>query len=559
MAERIPRYRPLGVRIASIPRVDFTVAANARSKVYGEMANTIDKITNFVIQQSEAIAAIEGAEYGAENAPTPEQIKQAYDLGQDVEELVPGGNRTIFGRAARKTALSAISSQLQTQANKEITELRTRAEIKLMPINEFGKELNAIIQGYSIPLSEISQIEAQNFRAAASTYANSAYLAHSSAMIKEMDKRVAASALYAVDTAINNVSTIVAGGPTFSPEGVITETVANKLDLNRATLLNNAVGLGASQFDAKSKQLRDAEDAAIGEFVADYVVDNNAYKDFMDNNIKDPVIKSLLANIDDRREDAVFDVVRQRITNLNSLDASNQQKIERNNKLESERLTAEIVIARADGKDDEVENLLGELLKVDPIQYATTYAAVQVEGGIDDGDVITQLNLALFNKELKLSDVLEQQKLGKLTDKTVASYLDKINAQQDELHENAMDIAKAEIGIPVGITILGNENRVSLKKVAELESQLILARRADPNLDPIKFVKERLVDLKDAMKQDLITQGTTYKNKLIEEYNLPKDSTTQEVYNELLKRGKSGVINFYTPALNALIESEGSQ
>ena len=72
MAERIPRYRPLGVRIASIPRVDFTVAANARSKVYGEMANTINKMTNFVIQQSETIAAIEGAEYGAENAPTPE-------------------------------------------------------------------------------------------------------------------------------------------------------------------------------------------------------------------------------------------------------------------------------------------------------------------------------------------------------------------------------------------------------------------------------------------------------------------------------------------------------
>ena len=44
-------------------------------------------MSNFFMRQAEGMAKIEGAEYGAENAPTKQQIEDAKSTGVELERL----------------------------------------------------------------------------------------------------------------------------------------------------------------------------------------------------------------------------------------------------------------------------------------------------------------------------------------------------------------------------------------------------------------------------------------------------------------------------------------
>ena len=115
MAEQV-RYRSAGLGLR-VPKVDFT-ALRAQSQGFGTMAQSLSRMSNFFMQQSEQKAKIEGAEYGAETAPTQTQIKDAYTRGEEIE--LPGNKSTVYGRAARKAALSIVSDEISALASSEI-------------------------------------------------------------------------------------------------------------------------------------------------------------------------------------------------------------------------------------------------------------------------------------------------------------------------------------------------------------------------------------------------------------------------------------------------------
>ena len=62
-----------------IPNVDFA-AEREISKGYAQMSAKLDQMSNFFMKQAEGMAKIEGAEYGAANAPTKQQIEDAKAL-----------------------------------------------------------------------------------------------------------------------------------------------------------------------------------------------------------------------------------------------------------------------------------------------------------------------------------------------------------------------------------------------------------------------------------------------------------------------------------------------
>jgi hypothetical protein len=46
MAEKLPRYRPLGVSIASVPAIDFA-GAKMKARGFDQTAAALDKISSF--------------------------------------------------------------------------------------------------------------------------------------------------------------------------------------------------------------------------------------------------------------------------------------------------------------------------------------------------------------------------------------------------------------------------------------------------------------------------------------------------------------------------------
>ena len=176
MAERLPRYRPLGVRIPGVPSVNYAQTGRAQAQVFRTLGASIDRMSSFAHERKKTEAQIEGAEYGVANAPTPEQIKVAAQ-DPDKQVTIPGDKQTVFGLAARKAAIETAQSKITTATRNELTQLRLQAEQGDMPITEFQTKVQDVIDGYGQALQDISPTAAVNYRANITASANSSVLA----------------------------------------------------------------------------------------------------------------------------------------------------------------------------------------------------------------------------------------------------------------------------------------------------------------------------------------------------------------------------------------------
>ena len=97
MAEQV-RYKRSNMALR-VPTVSFE-GAKAQARGFQGIARSLDSMSNYFFQMAEQKAQIEGAEYGATNAPTQQQIEDAYQRGEEIE--LPGDQSSVYGRAVRR-------------------------------------------------------------------------------------------------------------------------------------------------------------------------------------------------------------------------------------------------------------------------------------------------------------------------------------------------------------------------------------------------------------------------------------------------------------------------
>ncbi len=175
MAERLPRYRPLGVGVASVPAVDYTTAARMQASGYTDMAAALNKMSSFVFEKAGEFTKEEAIKFRYDNPVTPEQMQAAMDGGRDLDEII-GDRFTIFGRASRATAAVQLKTQLEAQAKNKLAEINAAmsggADID---IGSMKNDLNNMINGHSNLLAQIDPQSAYQYSAAVNTLASSTY------------------------------------------------------------------------------------------------------------------------------------------------------------------------------------------------------------------------------------------------------------------------------------------------------------------------------------------------------------------------------------------------
>ena len=175
MAERLPRYRPLGVGVASVPAVDYTTAARMQASGYTDMAAALNKMSSFVFEKAGEFTKEEAIKFRYDNPVTPEQMQAAMDGGRDLDEII-GDRFTIFGRASRATAAVQLKTQLEAQAKNKLAEINAAmsggADID---IGSMQNDLNNMINGHSNLLAQIDPQSAYQYSAAVNTLASSTY------------------------------------------------------------------------------------------------------------------------------------------------------------------------------------------------------------------------------------------------------------------------------------------------------------------------------------------------------------------------------------------------
>ena len=181
MAERSVRTRRANMQLYAPQEVAAPAQAIARGM--GQLSNSMDRMSQFFAEKASMEAEIEGQQYGARNAPTAEQLQDAFQSGEELE--LPGGFGTVFDRAARKAALDITQTEIEFEARKRINEIITTATLNGTNPSTMLDDIDAVTHGFAATFDDNSPGVARKLRAGLSIWANSKMASYENSYIAD--------------------------------------------------------------------------------------------------------------------------------------------------------------------------------------------------------------------------------------------------------------------------------------------------------------------------------------------------------------------------------------
>jgi hypothetical protein len=172
MAE-LPRYQQTGLVPGDIPRLDM---ANIKESVNltRTISNNLDRLSEFAFREAAQKAQREGEQYGAENAPTFDQIQIAKEQGKTVNDLMPKPG-TYFGDAARKVQAAQLRLELETRGREEVAKISSLIDTNQIDLKEAQLRITSMTNGFSRELAQMDPQQSLAFRASIATVASDTY------------------------------------------------------------------------------------------------------------------------------------------------------------------------------------------------------------------------------------------------------------------------------------------------------------------------------------------------------------------------------------------------
>ena len=373
MVDRLPRYRREG-RDLITPRIDYAGAGAAEARGYQQMSQALDRLSSYAFKEAEIYATEQGEKYGTTNPPTKQQIEDARRAGEDAESVLPGDSFTAFGRAARKSALESLATNMEIDAANELSRLRVEAESQGIPLNQFKTNLDSMIDGYSSALSAVSPSAANAFRASMAARTNSAYMARSAQIEKDAEKVAKLRAVSAFDEIVEyRVEEAIIAGSMIDADGneyPLTDRLDGLRDqMQRIAYLTEQPEV----FNEYIKKFNTKINEHMVGTVTSYISENPVARriEFQKGNFSDGHVQDVYDNMTREQRDAARKDARtlfsQTLADESSLDARNERHRDRL----TDNLRAELVDADKAGDTEARNEILSRMREVDPELYAS--------------------------------------------------------------------------------------------------------------------------------------------------------------------------------------------
>ena len=179
MATELPRFQPMGVQFADLPRVSTAsqeVGAQMQSikaQQFDQVGRAVDRMTAFFQEKAVTEAQKQGLRYAAENPLTKEQIDVALGTGQGLKVKGAG---TIFQETYEQAQGQMLSSELQVQGQRNISALASRIKAgEQVDLGDVQTQLKDMIDGYSSTVMALDPKEAVRLRASLATAGSALY------------------------------------------------------------------------------------------------------------------------------------------------------------------------------------------------------------------------------------------------------------------------------------------------------------------------------------------------------------------------------------------------
>lgn len=501
MAE-LPRYRPLGVSIGSMPSVNFIQTGAAEAQVYDNISKGLNAISDFVYKRAVVEAEIAAVKYGAEIAPSAKDLEEASRTGITIDPDLPDGF-TIFDQKARKTAIDVMQTNMEIAARNEISALSIQAKDTDMSADEFQLQLNGIIDGYSSALGQVDPIAAVNLQAAIAPISNSKLITHANEMAAKAEAREKVSVSFGVDTIINGVPDIVAAGNRVAADGTIT-TIDDLIKAERDRIYVLSFAIEDEAFlSTRLKQFDDAVNEAKAQYVVDWIRDSDSPLDAVNQlttgDIKDENVAILVSQMSPEQAEFAFGKALSALSDEQSVIAANDATDEKARKEKVDGIKADIIDARIDGDPETELNLIESLRDIDEDLYSTEltvfYSGKNI---IDNKDTIIFLDGVAARGQLTESIIVQQITDRDLSTDTARSYYKILESQRDSSHNKAMQLIRSEFNVSAVTGLAFNLNDPqdinNNQKVIQAELELIEAKKANADLDAVAWAKSFIKD-----------------------------------------------------------------
>ena len=507
--DRYQAYDDVGVRPAQIGRID---QAQMREDIAGlqSTSRALDQISNYLFSDLAERAKLEGAEYGAANAPSEQQIKDALTAGEDPSKLLQSNN-TIYGRAARQQQLAGISIEVEANARQALMDLRAKAKQYEVSPQEFlsgytlpdGTKVAGatdVMDGFASSLAAISPVLSRKFRAELGVASNAAYLETVNETIEREKKRRETVAQVALEGLMPVVRRYVGAGDTVDAEGKIV-TVERKMDILRDRV--RQIGLAANKPELVKDGLKRLEEeitTSRQNVVRGWFSnEKDAYRAHraLDAGDLPPAIASAYKGLTPEKQLELRDEARKlsnaRFEDEDKLDAQRR----RDRSLSADRLVADYADALRAGDQPRAEATMRTLREVDGDRYANLVERMPAAGAMDV-PAVANVAARLFAEE-KLTRSWLEANSHQLSPKTMSDYIGKLNTRNDARFREADAYIKRELAYPDrSIVNPSAADRRAIQTYNRTVNDLADAMRENPDLDVFAWVKQQTLSQRAA-------------------------------------------------------------
>ena len=552
------RYESKGLS-TRVPTLSFA-AEKALSQSNQRISTLVNQMADIFFKDAVNTATVEGAEYGALNAPTAQQIKDAEAFGKDL--ILPGDKDTIFGKAARKSSLTIAMNEMEYQAKVNMNSVLLKGQNNNTDPREIALELDSITNGFASTLDQESPGTARSMRASLGIYANSAWNSYTKTYLDNAKKELQVK--FEQNKQLNFTEVL----PKLISQGTpLSKSTKDKpgitIDflniLKRNFMASIPPGASRENIEDHANDFDNAVQKISVKVFQDSIL-TNPNKQSIYNKIKKGHIKELPVaiqnswNVSNDKEkllkiamDAVDRDVndkKKEIENNNFLRNENIRKVE-------ESISLTLINMRNGPTQELIENfdqLVDRMKLLDPEKAIKLMELKQTNLNFKFTPVSNtatveaiEIKLLQAETELKYSELYSNLLTGKLSYNDFKTYAEKLEARLDDDFNEALKEARARIGLPPA-GLLGSANNNSIKKLQKIEEAMRIERRINKdNFVAIDFLNNNydllVTDISAQGKQTVLNSMSPYGN--IENIKrLKRQFPKSIVYTNLLREIK---------------------
>lgn len=528
-----------------IPDVEFAAEKQA-ARNYSKISSDLDRMSQFFMSQAGEMAKIEGAEYGAANAPTEQQIKDAYKEGEPLDLV--GDSYSVYGRSARNAALNAATDEIEFLAKKKMMEYLVSAEKQDLPYETVIDELETISAGFSATLDAESPGNAKKLRAALGIYGYTKGQSYASDQLGRIRIQKQAAFAASFQLSLEGIRDVIANST--SKEVQLTEAEAaqagkssitysagkvadSTLDYQLNEILRKAVGLNYSktQIEALVKDWNNEIKRASNALVVEEVLGHQSPKSFLTSlegaarefntrgsstKYRDQLpakVRNALALAKPEDRQGMVDLARQSwLTTLQD----KEKEISFNNTIREEdtRVVENDFNTAILARDVPAMTVAAtKMRELDPKRAGEMLESISLVGEMkfafkSEPTVFFKYerDLLMPNPVMTLADLRKDLTDKKLTFDDFKKFSEKYMNLYDESYKDALDIVRATVGIPQNAYADNSLMKsVAGKIYTTIENQLLRAKRADTTgtFDPMAWVDQNLSSFYVQATQDV--------------------------------------------------------